>query len=277
MRRRSVRTRVHRFDASGGVDARADQVAGEEPLEIRLNGEEFAVAMRTPGHDVELIHGFLLAEGVIRRAEQVRSIDFASGLDPDGTRSYNVAEVRLDPTAARVSPPRRVYTSSACGICGTASLDAVRRHSAFPVPRPRILITSAALLQLPDALRDQQRLFGATGGTHAVALFRMRDPDTAEPVVAREDVGRHNAMDKVLGRAMLDDLLPLADTVLQVSARASFELVQKAAMAGAPLLSAVSAPSSLAVQTGREQGVTVVGFNRGTTCNAYAHPERIGG
>ncbi|MDO5492229.1 MAG: formate dehydrogenase accessory sulfurtransferase FdhD [Nesterenkonia sp.] len=278
MGRLTARTRIRRFDAAGQIDARADRLAGEEPLEIRLDGDDFAVAMRTPGHDVELVHGFLLSEGIIDRASAVRSIDFASGLDPDGSRNYNVAEVRLGPEARRQAPGRQVYTSSACGICGTASLDAVRKASHHPVchhTADRGLITSEALLTLPDRLRAEQRIFDATGGTHAAALFRMTGPDEPVLICAREDVGRHNAMDKLLGRALLDGLPPLEDCVVQVSARASFELVQKLAMAGAPLLSAVSAPSSSAVEVGEELGITVVGFNRGRTCNVYSRPGRI--
>ena len=299
----TVRTRVHRFDATGEVSARADRLAGEEPLEIRLDGEEFTVAMRTPGHDVELVHGLLLAEAIITRRSDVREIDFASGLGPDGSRNYNVARVRLDPGVhERRSPTRRqVYTSSACGICGTASIEAVEKQSAHPVEPPapgRPLIDPAALLRLPERLRAEQSVFDATGGVHAAALFRVpgdgrpaEDPAAgrttaagtcpagpAEPelLVVREDVGRHNAVDKVIGWALAADLLPLHRTILQVSGRASFELVQKAAMAGIPVLSAVSAPSALAVDLARDTGLTVAGFNRGRTFNAYSCTERIG-
>ncbi len=282
MARVTVRTRVHRFDAGGEVFARADKLAGEEPLEIRLDGAEFAVAMRTPGHDVELVHGLLLAEGIITGREDVVEIDFASGLDPDGSRNYNVARVCLaDAARGRRAPvARQVYTSSACGICGTASLEAVRKVSSHPVAHPEHspLIAPAALLRLPDRLRAEQSQFEATGGVHAAALFRVpEDASDPELLVVREDVGRHNAVDKVIGRALAEDRLPLRRTILQVSGRASFELVQKAAMAGIPVLSAVSAPSSLAVDLGREEHITVVGFNRGRTCNVYSHPERIAG
>ncbi|WP_420732772.1 formate dehydrogenase accessory sulfurtransferase FdhD [Brevibacterium luteolum] len=274
--RRVVRSRVHRFDASGEVRARADALAGEEPLEVRLDGEQFTVTMRTPGDDVELVAGFLLSEGVITSMADIVEIDFASGLDPDGSRNYNVAAVRLQPGVwdRQTYGARQVYTSSACGICGTASIEAVRKESAYPVTAPEPgFIGPSAVLALPELLRSHQGLFDATGGVHAAGLFTAgREP---ELLVLREDVGRHNAVDKVLGWALEQQLLPADRAVLQVSGRASFELVQKAAMAGIPLLSAVSAPSALAVDLGRELGITVIGFNRGTTFNAYSHELRL--
>ena len=311
--RRTVRTRVRRFGEDGLQDARADALAGEEPLEVRLDGEQFTVTMRTPGDDVELIAGFLLSEGVVREWSQIRRIDFAAGIDPDGTRNLNVARVSLEPGTwdPEVYRARQVYTSSACGICGTASIEAVQRSSAFPIlldsmsedgPVAAPMVTAKALLGLPDALREEQTLFGSTGGVHAAGLFRLvrgggageagageaaaaggaagTGPESgvaqrAELLAVREDVGRHNAVDKVIGWALQQGLLPMHDTVLQVSGRASFELVQKASMAGIPVLSAVSAPSGLAVELGREQGITVVGFNRGARFNAYSHHERI--
>lgn len=274
--RRVVRSRVHRFDASGEVRARADALAGEEPLEVRLDGEQFTVTMRTPGDDVELVAGFLLSEGVITSMADIVEIDFASGLDPDGSRNYNVAAVRLQPGVwdRQTYGARQVYTSSACGICGTASIEAVRKESAYPVTAPEPgFISPSAVLALPELLRSHQGLFDATGGVHAAGLFTAgREP---ELLVLREDVGRHNAVDKVLGWALEQQLLPADRAVLQVSGRASFELVQKAAMAGIPMLSAVSAPSALAVDLGRGLGITVIGFNRGTTFNAYSHELRL--
>ena len=274
--RRVVRSRVHRFDASGEVCARADALAGEEPLEVRLDGEQFTVTMRTPGDDVELVAGFLLSEGVITSMADIVEIDFASGLDPDGSRNYNVAAVRLQSGVWNRENygARQVYTSSACGICGTASIEAVRKESAYPVTAPEPgFISPTAVLALPELLRSHQGLFDATGGVHAAGLFTAgREP---ELLVLREDVGRHNAVDKVLGWALEQQLLPADRAVLQVSGRASFELVQKAAMAGIPMLSAVSAPSALAVDLGRELGITVIGFNRGTTFNAYSHELRL--
>jgi FdhD protein len=289
--RRTVRTRVRRFGEDGLLDARADALAGEEPLEVRLDGEQFTVTMRTPGDDVELIAGFLLSEGIVTDWAQIRQVDFAAGIDPDGTRNLNVARVSLEPGTwdPEVYRARQVYTSSACGICGTASIEAVQRSSVHPIlldamsedgPVAAPLVTARTVLGLPDALREEQTLFGSTGGVHAAGLFRLvrgEDgiADRAELLAVREDVGRHNAVDKVIGWALQQGMLPLHDTVLQVSGRASFELVQKASMAGTPMLSAVSAPSGLAVDLGREQGITVVGFNRGTRFNAYSHHERI--
>lgn len=283
MVRLTARTRVHTFGPEGEIRARADKLAGEEPLEVQLDGEQFTVTMRTPGHDVEMVLGFLLAEGVLTSADQVREIDFSSGLDPDGRRNYNVAKVSLRPGTFDPAAygERKVYTSSACGICGTASIEEVRKTSAFPLFAPLTgmpFVSPATVLSLPDRLRDAQSLFDSTGGSHAAGLFRVPSDAVAEPelLVVREDVGRHNAVDKVLGWALQQGLLPLSDTVIQVSGRASFELVQKAGMAGIPVLSAVSAPSSLAVELGRDTNVTVIGFNRGKTFNAYSHPERIG-
>ncbi|GAA4284234.1 formate dehydrogenase accessory sulfurtransferase FdhD [Brevibacterium daeguense] len=280
MVRKTVRTRVRRFDATGEVTARADKLAGEEPLEVQLDGDQFTVTMRTPGNDVELVAGFLLSEAVITSKADIVTIDFASGLDPDGSRNYNVARVELVPGVWNREQygARQVYTSSACGICGTASIESVRKETRHPVGPPEPLISPRAVLGLPDALREQQQLFTATGGVHAAAVFAVADDGAeAELLAVREDVGRHNAVDKVLGWALLEDRLPLRRTVLQVSGRASFELVQKAAMAGITVLSAVSAPSGLAVDLGRDTGVTVIGFNRGTTFNAYSHPSRIFG
>ncbi|WP_058955106.1 formate dehydrogenase accessory sulfurtransferase FdhD [Kocuria rhizophila] len=272
--RRIVPARVRTYDATGQRSVGPDRLAGEEPLEIRLDGEQFTVTMRTPGDDFELVTGLLLSEAVITEVSHVVKMDYRSGVDQDGHRTYNVVDVRLSPQAPGPDrgARRQVFTSSSCGVCGTPSLDTVEKPSAHPVARPRPLLSAARLVALPDELRGHQRVFDATGGVHAAALFPVgRD----EPLVVREDVGRHNAVDKVVGWAVQRGLLPLHEVVLQVSARASFELVGKAAMAGIPVLSAVSAPSALAVATGRERGVTVVGFNRRGTCNVYCHPERI--
>lgn len=288
--RKAVRARVHRFDASGEISAGPDSLAGEEPLEIRLDGEQFSVTMRTPGNDIELVAGYLLSEGIVTRMEEIVEIDFSAGLAPDGSRNYNVAGVRLAPGVwnAANAPARSVYTSSSCGICGTAAIDAVTKTSAYPlIPascrldedeeyRFAPLVSAEHVGTLPDRLREEQSVFDKTGGVHAAALYAV-DDDGGTPTLAvgREDVGRHNAVDKVIGWAMSNHGLPLCRTVLQVSARASFELVQKAAMAGIPMLSAVSAPSALAVDYGKSVGVTVVGFNRNGRFNVYSHPERI--
>lgn len=289
--RKAVRARVHKFDATGEISAGPDSLAGEEPLEIQLNGEQYTVTMRTAGNDVELISGYLLSEAVVTAMDDIEEINFSAGIAPDGTRNYNVARVRLRPGVwnPESAPARNVYTSSSCGICGTAAADAVTKTSAFPlIPAschledeedfefPR-LISAARIGDLPDRLRTTQEIFDKTGGVHAAALFAVGEDAREEPelIVGREDVGRHNAVDKVIGWAMADQGLPLRSTVLQVSARASFELVQKCAMAGIPMMSAVSAPSAMAVEYGREVGVTVIGFNRRGRFNVYSYPERV--
>jgi FdhD protein len=275
--RMSRRSRVQRMDAHGVVRDRADVIAGEEPLEIRIDGHPFTVTMRTPGHDADLVLGFLVSEGVVHDPEQVLAIDARAGVTPTGERDDNVVDVRLAPGVPRpdTSMERHVYTSSSCGICGTASIDAVRKASRHDVAEDGARVRLDHLLALPGRLRDGQDLFGRTGGVHAAALFLPTGDGEPALVCLREDVGRHNAVDKVVGRALRDGLLPAAGGVLQVSGRASFELVQKAAMAGVPVLSAVSAPSALAVELGEELGVTVVGFNRGSTLNVYCHPGRL--
>lgn len=293
--RRSVRTRVHVFGPNGRIRTKTDKVAGEEPLEIRLGDQEFTVMMRTPGMDTELVLGLLLGEGIIRAASDVVEIDFSTGLDPDGTRNYNVARVRLSPEVSSAlaengglpaGQERNIYTSSACGICGTAALEAVTKVSSYPLPTPEPFFDPAVVCELPNIMRDQQPLFATTGGIHAAGLFEFGAGTGAGAgasggsptlLTIAEDVGRHNAVDKVLGWAMREDLLPLSSCVLQVSSRASFELVQKAAMAGVPVLSAVSAPSSAAVELGNSLGVTVIGFNRKGTFNVYSAPERLRG
>ena len=273
------RWRVQRMAASGPVRERADLLAGEEPLEIRLHGEPFTVTMRTPGHDVDLVAGFLVGEGVVRTAQDLASITQRGGVRATGERDDNVLDVRLAPGVdlpAR-SLQRHVYTSSACGVCGTASIDAVRKVGAHDVTTDDALVRLDHVLALPDRLREQQVVFGRTGGVHAAALF-LPEPDGPPRLAClREDVGRHNAVDKVVGWALREGMLPLRGAVLQLSGRVSFELVQKAAMAGVPVVSAVSAPSALAVELGDELGVTVVGFNRGGTLNAYTHAHRLRG
>ncbi|WP_298460998.1 formate dehydrogenase accessory sulfurtransferase FdhD [uncultured Cellulomonas sp.] len=278
MGRVTQRWRVRQVRASGAVRDRADLLAGEEPLEIRVAGAPFTVTMRTPGHDVDLVAGFLVSEGVVHARDDIARVEYRGGVDADGRRDLNVVDVAL---AAGVAPPdtsmqRHVYTSSSCGVCGTASIDAVRKVSRYDVATDHATIGVGHLLGLPDRLRARQDVFSRTGGTHAAALFAPA-AGGAEPelVCVREDVGRHNAVDKVVGWALLEGLLPARGCALQVSGRASFELVQKAAMAGIPVLSAVSAPSALAAQLGAELGVTVVGFNRGEDLNVYSHPDRV--
>jgi FdhD protein len=227
--------------------------------------------MRTPGDDVDLALGFLLTEGVIGSADDVRTAQLCAGSNEPNT--YNVVDVTLDP---KVPPPdtdptRNFYTTSSCGVCGKASIDAVRVRSRFPVAGDKSRVAATTLSTLPDILRTAQRTFATTGGLHAAGLF---DPD-GRLIAIREDVGRHNAVDKVVGWGLRERRLPLAGRVLLVSGRASFELVQKASMAGIPILAAVSAPSTLAVELAEELGVTLVGFLRGTTMNVYAHPHRV--
>lgn len=289
--RRTRRWRVQRMAASGPVRDRVDLVAGEEPLEVRLHGAPFTVTMRTPGEDVDLVAGFLVSEGVVHAEEQITSIDHRAGIATTGERDYNVVDVRLAPGVALpdTSLQRHVYTSSSCGVCGTASIEAVRKVSAYDVAADDVVVRLDRLLALPERLREQQALFGRTGGVHAAGLFRTGAPGETGPsaddepgapgepdlLCLREDVGRHNAVDKVVGWALREGLLPLRGTVLQVSGRASFELVQKAAMAGIPVLSAVSAPSALAVELADELGLTLVAFNRGDTLNVYTRPDRL--
>lgn len=242
-------------------------------MELRVDGRSLAVTMRTPGHDVELAHGFLLTEGVITGAGELASARYCDSVDDTGANTYNVLDVTLAPG---VAPPaagveRNFYTTSSCGVCGKASLDAVRLRTRFPPAGDSVRVDTETLYGLPDALRSAQRLFDSTGGLHAAGLFT---PD-GSPLVVREDVGRHNAVDKVLGWALLHGRVPAAGHVLMVSGRASFELVQKAAMAGVPVLAAVSAPSSLAVELAVDSGITLVGFLRGTAMNVYSGAERI--
>lgn len=258
-----------------GVNQRPDALAAEEPLEIRVDGRSLAVTMRTPGHDVELAHGFLLTEGVITSPADIETARYCDSVDDSGRNTYNVLDVALAPG---VSPPddsveRRFYTTSSCGVCGKASLDAVRTRTVFPPAGDPVELSAETLFGLPDSLRAAQKVFDSTGGLHGAGLF------TADGalLVAREDVGRHNAVDKVLGHALLAGRVPAAGTVLMVSGRASFELTQKAVMAGVPALAAVSAPSSLAAEMADDAGMTLVGFLRGRSMNIYAGASRVTG
>lgn len=278
VKRAIVPWRVQSMSASGPARQKPDQLAGEEPLEIRLGGRSFSVTMRTPGRDFDLVAGFLLSEGVVWHAEQIRRMDFGRGVGADGLRDFNRVDVTLAPEVALpdTGMERHVYTSSSCGICGTASIESVRKASRYDVKYDPLTVDVADVLGLPDRLRAEQSVFDRTGGVHAAAIFASDEDSGALTMVSSaEDVGRHNAVDKVLGNALLHGRLPLRGMVLQVSGRASFELAQKAVMAGAPILSAVSAPSSLAVDLGVEQGLTVVAFNNGRTLNVYSHGDRI--
>jgi FdhD protein len=241
-----------KVEHDGGVDT----VAVEEPLEIRVDGEPLAVTMRTPGHDEELALGFLYGEGLIDGPRE-------AGL----TEDFAANTVEVTGPLTRQPGTRRFYTTSSCGVCGKGALEEVAVMSA-PLPGgPRV--ARALLAELPDRL--EQPGFTLTGGLHATGLF---DAD-GTPLLAREDVGRHNAMDKVIGRALLDGLVPLGERILCVSGRLSFELVQKAAVAGAPILVGVGAPSSLAVSLADERGMTLCGFARRGRVNVYTHPARV--
>ena len=275
MGRITARRRVTKIRLGHEPSTRADVLAVEEPLEIRVNGRALVVTMRTPGNDVELAQGFLVSEGVIASSADLVTARYCAGTDDDGVNTYNVLDLAL---AAHVAPPapsleRSFTTTSACGVCGKDSIGAVATKSRFPVADDPLRIGAETLLSFPDRLREGQKVFDKTGGLHAAGLF---DGNTGELLVLREDVGRHNAVDKVVGWALAEDRLPLRNTILQVSGRASFELVQKATMAGIPLLSAVSAPSSLAVDLAAEQGLTLAGFVRGESLVLYTHTERMG-
>jgi len=257
----------------GVVDRRADTLAAEEPMEIRVGGRALAVTMRTPGDDFDLAIGFLASEGVVSSAAEVASARYCAGATEEGVNTYNVVDLALAPG---VTPPdssveRAFYTTSSCGLCGKASLDAVRTKARWPVGEDDLTVTPELLAQLPERLRRAQQVFDRTGGLHAAGLFS----GAGELLHLAEDVGRHNAVDKVVGHAVRADLLPLRGTVLMVSGRASFELVQKAVMAGIPMLAAVSAPSSLAVDLAEEYGVTLVGFLRGESMNVYTGAQRV--
>ncbi|MEU5840217.1 formate dehydrogenase accessory sulfurtransferase FdhD [Rhodococcus sp. NPDC047139] len=256
------------------VGRRPDTLAVEEPLEIRVGGDSLTITMRTPGHDVDLVHGFLLAEGIIGSREDIASVRYCDGVDESGANTYNVLDVTLAPgmTIPEGTGRRAFTTTSACGVCGKNSLDEVRTRTRYPLrDSTSASIGKHTLTELPDTLRRNQQVFESTGGLHAAALFTV----DGALLTLREDVGRHNAVDKVLGRALTDNRIPLSDSVLMVSGRASFELVQKAVMAGVPVLAAVSAPSSLAVDLAAESGLTLVGFLRGDSMNVYTAPERI--
>ena len=251
---------------------RADALATEEPLEIRAQGpgqegRRVAVTMRTPGGDFELAAGFLFTEGLVT-ADDVRRVAYCDDLD-DEEQQYNVVTVTLARPFDAEQLSRNFYATSSCGVCGKASLDDILvRCDVVP---PGFTVGADVLVSLPDRLREAQRVFDRTGGLHAAGLF---DAD-GTVLSVREDVGRHNAVDKVIGEQLLGGRVPLADRVLQVSGRASFEIVQKAAVAGIPIVSAVSAPSSLAVDAGDRLGVTVVGFVRDGRCNVYTHADRV--
>lgn len=254
----------------GKVRRFEDYLVGEEPLEIRVGAHPLTVTMRTPGHDLELAAGFLYTEGLLRRPEEILKLEHAVGADE---RDHgNVVQVELEDEASlHLERARRnFFAASSCGICGKASIEQVRLRGIPPLD-PHLRLDPELLCRLPEALREAQAIFGRTGGLHAAALF---DPG-GQMVALREDVGRHNAVDKVVGWALLQGKLPLSENVLMVSGRGGFEIIQKATVAGIPVVASVSAPSSLAVQLARELRLTLVGFLRGKRFIVYAGEERL--
>ena len=272
--RRNVASRRIIAVRRGSSFERADRLAAEEPMEIRAGdpGQDpvrVAVTMRTPGHDFELAVGFLFTEGLIASRRDVTQVAYCE-LPPE-EQEYNVVTVRLDRPFDPAALQRNFFSTSSCGICGKASIDQVELRCRPLAPGP--LVDVGVILGLPSTLRDAQRIFEQTGGLHAAGLFDR----SGRLVALREDVGRHNALDKLVGRAVMDRSVPLQDSILLVSGRASFELIQKGATAGAPILCAVSAPSSLAVDSAEHLGMTLVGFLREGGFNVYAHAERLAG
>lgn len=279
-RRRVLRISLPGESAAGdapdvALSSRADLLAAEEPLGIRIGGEAVSLTMRTPGDDIDLAAGFLVSEGIVVSAADIDSIKICSGErcghdDHDGIG--NIADVILSPRAEpRQTLRRNFLTTSACGVCGKASISELRVTSPYDLFADQVRITAAMLATLPDALRDAQRVFDRTGGLHAAGLFTA----AGELLAVREDVGRHNAVDKIVGLALREGKLPLSGHVLLVSGRASFELVQKAVLAGIPVLAAVSAPSSLAAELAEDAGLTLVGFLRGRSMNVYTGGDRV--
>jgi FdhD protein len=276
---RTTRRRVLRLTVSPDqppeTSARADFLAAEEPLGIRVDGTALTMTMRTPGDDIELAAGFLAGEGIVGSRADIAGIKLCDGAScghDDHEDLGNIVDVSLAPGVLVTAGARRNFmTTSACGVCGKASIQdiCVLPHAALSADESRF--SPAVLASFPDQLRDAQRVFSRTGGLHAAGLFTA----AGEMVAVREDVGRHNAVDKVVGWALLSGCLPLTGCVLLVSGRASFELVQKAVLAGIPMLAAVSAPSSLAVSLADQAGLTLVGFLRGQSMNVYAGAHRL--
>jgi FdhD protein len=260
---------IVRRKQDGVYEAATDEVAVEEPLEIRIGNEPIAVTMRTPGHDEELAAGFLFAEGVVRQRNDLHKLD-ACAIPASRGNVMNVTlgpETNFNPTVLH----RFGTISSSCGLCGKTSIESIRQQ--FP-PLPAMEVCCfalAQLLQMPDQLRRAQRNFGRTGGIHAAGIFDFQ----GKLLILREDIGRHNAVDKVIGRVFLDNRLPLSDYVLLVSGRTSLEIMQKALAAGIPIVASVSAPSTLAIKFAREAEQTLIGFLRPPTFNVYSHIERL--
>ncbi len=270
-----TRTRIKVFEG-GATRRRSDTLATEEPMEIRLlSGETHqtvAVTMRTPGSDFELAAGFLYGEGIVSSREDIRRISYCVDPEVDAEQQYNIVNVRL-PSGLDYDPrplERHFYTSSACGVCGKASLEQLELRGC-PVVPPGPKVSARTIYSLPEKLREAQGLFDSTGGLHAAALFDSE----GELLALREDVGRHNATDKLVGWALLEGRLPLNERIVMVSGRSSFEILQKCLTAGVPIVCAISAPSSLAVDVAREFGITLVGFLRDARFNVYSSGERV--
>lgn len=276
MGRVTTRRRAGHLHA-GAATQRIETMAVEEPLEIRLGGTPLTVTMRTPGSDVELAQGFLLTEGIIAGRDDIATARYCGGTGEDGTNTYNLLTITLAPgvPAPAVDVTRNFVTNSSCGVCGKSSLAAVRLTGRHHPDRDPVTVAASALTALPDRLRAVQTAFAATGGLHAAALFDFTADPAGALLVVREDIGRHNAVDKVIGWAVENRRIPLTGTVLLVSGRVSFELAQKAVLAGVPVLAAVSAPSSLAVDLAVESGLTLVAFLRGESMNVYSRPDRV--
>jgi FdhD protein len=259
---------IERWSQSSRISTE-DSVVEEEPLEIRVNDVPLAVTMRTPGDDEALAVGFLASEGILRSTDDL--FDITRCAEPEYPDLFNIVTAYVAPErlAADIESGRHRYATSSCGLCGRASIDAVREIAvANVVP---ISIEAHVIYSLPDAMREAQHLFSRTGGLHAAALFDRR----GKLQVIAEDIGRHNAVDKVLGRSLLEGDWPPAERILLVSGRAGFEIVQKACVTGVPIVCSVSAPSSLAIQLARETGVTLIGFLRGTSMNVYTGAQWI--
>ncbi|MBE9127986.1 MULTISPECIES: formate dehydrogenase accessory sulfurtransferase FdhD [unclassified Coleofasciculus] len=259
---------------NGNVRSYSDYLATEEPLEIRLVSPQqtVAVTMRTPGPDFELAAGFLYSEGVVKSRDDIQRISYCVDPDVDGEQRYNIVNVQLKEGLSVDLQPleRHFFTTSACGICGKASLEALRSRKCSVIS-DSLEVPAEVIYSLPEKLRQAQRVFSSTGGLHAAALF-----DTQGQLLSvREDVGRHNALDKLIGSALLSDQLPLNNHIVMVSGRSSFEILQKCLTAGVPIVCAVSAPSSLAVELAQEFGITLVGFLRGGRFNVYVGMERL--
>ena len=274
---RTSKTRVRVWTVDGArTREHADQLATEEPLEIRLLAggarATVAVTMRTPGADFALAAGFLFAEGVIAHREEIRRITYCVDPEVDAEQRYNIVnvELRAETLPALATLDRHFLTTSACGVCGKASLDALRLRGQTAVP-PGPIIDAALITSLPERLRAAQGLFDKTGGLHAAGLFDA----TGNLLGVREDVGRHNALDKLVGWALMEGRLPLHEHIVLVSGRVSFELVQKCLAAGVPVVCAISAPSSLAVSLAAEFNMTLIGFLRGARFNVYTGPNRV--